>query len=105
MITKIKQATKFLGITYPIISIVKHVQSQAEANETLKYFKDIVKKQRKILAMKYHPDVCDDKEKMKMINAPCDFLLLLNFNYQPQVVRQYVYYYSETTHYGTTAYF
>ncbi len=44
-------------------------------------FKDTVKKQRKILAKKYHPDVCSDEnslDKMKTINESADFLEKIN---------------------------
>lgn len=47
----------------------------------LNEFKDRVKKQRKLLARKYHPDICKDENslyKMKCINEAADFLEKIN---------------------------
>jgi len=46
-------------------------------SEHLENLKLRVKKQRKLLALKYHPDVCHDEtslDKMKEINEAADFL-------------------------------
>jgi len=55
--------------------------------EYLERLKDRVKKQRKSLALKYHPDVCKDEnslDKMKEINEAADFLEKLDM--QPNVM-------------------
>lgn len=41
-------------------------------------FKELVSKQRRILAAKYHPDKGGDIEKMKTINNAADMLINLN---------------------------
>lgn len=54
-------------------------------------FKDTVKKQRKILAKKYHPDICSDEnslDKMKIINESADFLEKLNVQQQMPMMHQ-----------------
>jgi len=40
-------------------------------------FKEMVKKQRKKLSLKYHPDIGGNPERMKEINGACDLLLKL----------------------------
>jgi len=58
-------------------------------NEYLNTFKDKIKKQRKILARKYHPDICKDESsltKMKSINEAADFLEKLNMQPRPMMI-------------------
>jgi len=59
-------------------------------NEYLNTFKDKIKKQRKILARKYHPDICKDENslnKMKSINEAADFLEKLNIQQRQMMPR------------------
>jgi hypothetical protein len=68
----------------------------------LEVFKEVVKKQRKVLAKKYHPDKFPSQNIMHEVNALCDFLLKLRIIYQPrpQVIRVHSSYSYTTT--GTT---
>ncbi len=64
--------------------------SAAHAEELLDKFKEHVKKQRRILAKKYHPDVSKDPEegleRLKEINAMVEFVMRLRVNIQPRPV-------------------
>jgi hypothetical protein len=100
MINKINQSIKLMGLNYPLISIIKHSQSKQEAEMCINDFIAKVKKQRRFLAKKYHPDICNDGEEiMKSINAAYDFLTKLKVQTRPQTV----FYYTYTTYsYDTT---
>ena len=69
--------------------------------KTLENFKDKIRKQRKILAKKYHPDRFANQETMNEINAVCDLLLDLRIKMPQQrtriIIRSYVYSSSSTT--------
>jgi len=76
-----------------------------EAQKGLNEFKHLVKKQRRQLAKKYHPDLGHSPEKMKQINQVADLIRTLHLEFkrpQVQIVRIFVYnsnsvYYSSTT--------
>lgn len=55
-------------------------------------FKKLIKKQRRILAKKYHPDLNPQNEdKMKTVNEHCDMLLSLQYQprQQPNIIIHY----------------
>ena len=103
----INKAIRTMELNYPFVSILKNARSQKKAEKVVDEFKNIVKKQKKLLAKKYHPDVCNTgDETMKLINAACDLLIKLNITFtppRPQVVRYYTYAYSDTA--SSTGYF
>lgn len=75
------------------------------ALEGLDEFKKLVKKQRRILSTKYHPDKPGgDADKMKAVNNVVDFLLTLRIE-PPVPVHQtiFVWNYSNRGTTGTTA--
>jgi hypothetical protein len=79
--------------------------AQIRDQKSLGIFKEKVKKQRKILAKKYHPDKFPTQHIMQNVNAICDLLLKLQIRPRPQpvVVRYYSYTYtnvSTSTTYG-----
>lgn len=80
----LKNALSILEITYPFISLLNNSRSQSEVNKHVSYIKEKVKKQRKVLAKKYHPDVCEGgEENMKAVNSSVDLLLQLRIKYYP----------------------
>ena len=105
----INKAIKTMELNYPLISILKCARSQKEAEKVVDELKNIVKKQRKLLAKKYHPDICNvEDETMKLINAACDFLTKLNMTFtlpQPQVVHYYTYTTASSCTTSSTGYF
>jgi len=54
--------------------------------KSLEVFKEKVKKQRKVLAKKYHPDKFPTQTIMNEVNAICDLLLKLQIKYRPQPI-------------------
>jgi hypothetical protein len=74
-----------------------HIRDQ----KSLEVFKEKIKKQRKILAKKYHPDKFPSQHIMQNINAICDLLLKVQIIHRPQFqvvrVRTYTYTSSSTT--------
>lgn len=88
VINKIGDAMNFLGIKYPLLQITKRIGSHEQAKMANDEFKDEVNRRRKELAKMYHPDHGGDAEKMKMINAACDFLMAVTISYAPPVQRQ-----------------
>ena len=55
------------------------------AQKVLQDFKDLVKKQHRVLAKKYHPDKTGgDDEKIKEINATIDLIMKLEIQRIPQ---------------------
>lgn len=100
IVANIKSAYSFIEVTYPLFEHIKQVRNQSQMDKVSGDFKSIVKKQRKLLAKKFHPDICNDEEKMKMINSACDFLLSINFAYEPPVQQQIFYCYTSNDLYG-----
>ena len=65
-----------------------------EAKVEFVKFKERVKKQRRLLAKKWHPDVCGEDTKMKLINKVADAFMAATIdivNPQPMTVRVYTY--------------
>ena len=67
--------------------------------------KELVKKQRRVLSKKYHPDVCaDGEEKMKEINNLIDTVMKMKVNIQsPQPVMYRYYTYNTYNSYATSS--
>lgn len=103
---RINNALILVELDYPILSFLRQAKSQSEVDGMLAAFKDRVKKQRRILARKYHPDICQDPgNRMKTVNEMCDFLLNLKgrFNPPPPPVRFTMrFYYSHYSSSGTS---
>lgn len=73
--------------------------SMEQGKKILSKFKEDLKKQRKDLARRYHPDMSGGSvEKMQMINDAVDNLMKLEI--QPQPVQRVVYY--QYNPYGAT---
>jgi hypothetical protein len=103
MINKINQSIRLMELNYPLISILKHSQSQREMETCVNDFIAKIKKQRRLLAKKYHPDICNNgEEMMKSINAAHDFLTKLKINFTPQRPQTVFYYTYSTYAYDTT---
>jgi hypothetical protein len=91
-----------------IIFEMKSANNHKEAITALEKLHTLVKKQRKVLAKKYHPDIGGDVEKFKQINSVCDKLLDMKVQViQPQPVFHKVViirtgYDTRTTTYTTT---
>jgi len=82
--SKINNALMLVELNYPILNFLRQAKSQSEVDGMLTAFKDRVKKQRRILARKYHPDICQDPgNRMKTVNEMCDFLLNLKGKFNP----------------------
>lgn len=62
----------------------------------------IVRKQRRLLSKKYHPDIGGDEERFKLINHVCD--KLLDIKAEPIIQRPVVHYHTVIirSSYGTT---
>ena len=61
-----------------------------KATQQLSDWQAVCKKQRKILAKKYHPDVGGSLEKMQEINDAIDFLIGIKIQNRPQVRQRVV---------------
>ena len=93
-----------------ILAKMYNARSFKEANEAVEELYSIVKKQRKKLAKKYHPDIGGDEEKFKKINDICDKLLTIKAEPQQRrvssftvIVRTGEYYDTKTTSSTSTA--
>jgi len=103
MINKINQSIRLMELNYPLISILKHSRSKKEVDTCVNDFIAKVKKQRRFLAKKYHPDICNNgEEMMKSINAAYDFLTTLKINFTPPRPQTVFYYTYSTYAYDTT---
>jgi len=71
-----------------------------KATQQFEEWKEIVKKQRKILAKKYHPDIGGSIEKMQKINEAVDFLLTIKIERKRPQPRRVV---IMRTHFSTSA--
>jgi len=104
----INKAMQIMELQYPLISILKSSRSQKEVNAYMLDFKDRIKKQRRLLVKKYHPDINGNgEETMKIINAAYDFLNKINIKFMPPQRPQFSFYYStmqtSTQSYTSTA--
>lgn len=90
-----------------ILIKMQNATSYDEANRTVEELHEIIKKQRRILAKKYHPDVLlkknKDEEKFKIINHICD--KLLDIKAEPVVQRPVIHHHTIIIRsgYGTTS--
>ena len=103
---RIEQALSLLEL--PQNSLAQILQKANEgdpelAQQLLIRLKLKVRKQRRVLARKYHPDINPNSDsKMKIINRICDDILKARLMF-PQPIVEYVYHYHTTTvHYSTT---
>jgi hypothetical protein len=90
----INQALDILELAHSTFDVMSAPNSNLAAKK-LNDFKDLVKKQRKLLTKKYHPDLPDgNQEKMKLINNVVDELLKIQIQIQRpvQVVYTHVFY-------------
>jgi len=87
---RIEDALKILELPTTLFLSIIHAGSPQKAKDELENFKNIIKKQKKILAKKYHPDVYDgDEDRIKQINNVIDFILTLRIIVQPKPVQVY----------------
>jgi len=87
------------------INLVNNIQKCNDFNKATKLldeFKESVKKQRKALAKKYHPDLnkSADPDHMGKVNNACDLLMQLKVQ-KPQPI-QVVRFYTHGATYSTT---
>jgi len=75
-------------------------QSHDKALEALQRCKEVARRQRKVLALKYHPDRSGDMEKMKRVNNLCDLVEKLQVQRPKSAPVIHCYYYN----YNTTSY-
>ena len=90
----INQALDILELAHSTFDVMSAPNPNLAAKK-LNDFKDLVKKQRKLLTKKYHPDLPDgNQEKMKLINNVVDELLKIQIRIQRpvQVVYTHVFY-------------
>lgn len=86
---KIESALRFIKLRYPLFERIRSCQSQAEAEELNEDFKGCVKHHRRTLAKRLHPDLFQGKaavvnaERMKQVNAACDFLMSVELSWMP----------------------
>jgi hypothetical protein len=81
---RIEDALKILELPTTLFLPVTHANSPQKAQEELESFKNIIKKQKKVLAKKYHPDVYDgDEERIKQINNIIDFINVMRIVVRP----------------------
>lgn len=84
------------------LNILEGATNFQEASKKFNEFKELVRKQRKVLAKKYHPDVClDDGDRLKELNCLIDQVLKMDL--QPPRPRPTVVYYSMNNGYATTS--
>ena len=97
----INECLDILEMDYSTFDIIPNQTPYNEAVQKLEVFKQKVKKQRKILAKKYHPDVKNgSNEKMQLINRIVDSVMVL----QIQIPRPRRVVFEFSFHgYGTTA--
>lgn len=70
-----------------IIFEMRQAQNYEMANKAIEKLHELVKRQRKVLAKKYHPDIGGDAEKFKEVNSVCDKLLDIKVQViQPQPI-------------------
>jgi len=76
-IKNVKEAMTVLGIPFDLAYAVGNSKSIQDAQRNLDILKDSVKRKRKRLMKKYHPDVVgkSGEEKAKLVNEAADFLL------------------------------
>ena len=80
----IKNALTILELPTNLFLSVTHAGSQQRAKEELENFKNTIKKQKKILAKKYHPDVYSGSEdRIKQINNIIDFIETMDIIVRP----------------------
>jgi len=75
-----------------------------DACEGLGKFKEAVRRRRRDLAKKHHPDVGGDAAVMQDINSICDALLSIKIQRMPQPVMR-VYYYGRATSTASSTYY
>lgn len=108
MYKQINSAIALLELSYPLLSVLKQARSREAVLNIEKEFKGLVRKQKKTLAKKYHPDYYKGgDEKMKLINAGVDFLLGLKIEFRLPVVPvfrpvYYQYWYTSSTDTATS---
>ena len=96
----IDNALKILELPTTTFLPVAHAESPQQAQQELKIFQDTIKKQRKILSKKYHPDVYDgNDDKIKQINNIVDFIKTMKIMVRPRPVVQ-VFHHVFTSHYN-----
>jgi hypothetical protein len=86
---------------HSIIIRMREAPNYEIAKQVIEDLHSLVRRQRKLLSKKYHPDIGGDEEKLKIINNVCDKLLNINV----QIVQpQPVYYHTVIirTDYGNT---
>ena len=80
----IENALTILELPTNLFLSVTHAGSPQKAKEELESFKNTIKKQKKILAKKYHPDVYSGSEdRIKQINNIIDFIETINIIVRP----------------------
>ena len=86
-------------------TIIRRLQSAPSFDIACQVVEDlhcIVRKQRRLLSKKYHPDVGGDEERFKIINHVCD--KLLDIKVQPVVQRPIIHHtVIIRSSYGTTS--
>lgn len=94
-----------LELPFDSFQINKKMQVSV-VNQKLQDFKDLVKRQKKILSKKYHPDLSNgNEEKMKLINNMIDAVMAIEIRIMPVRRRVNVYYsYSTSTTTSSTSY-
>ena len=81
---RIEDALKILELPTTLFLSVTHAGSPQRAKEELENFKNTIKKQKRILAKKYHPDVYSGSEdRIKQINNIIDFIETMNIIVRP----------------------
>lgn len=85
---RIEDICRILEIPVSAYGLNERMQKE-DAEKALQSFKNIVKKQHRMLAKKYHPDKTGgDDEKIKEINATIDLIMKLKIQKMPQPRRQ-----------------
>jgi len=85
-----------IPLDHTVASLVKQ-----PTQPKLTQFKLKIRRQRRQLAKKYHPDLGHNPDRMKQINQLCDLLLASKIEYRPPPV-QVFYHYTYSTYDSTS---
>ncbi len=97
---RIDDVCRILEIPVSSYGLDEHM-SKEKAEKALQDFKDLVKKQHRVLAKKYHPDKTGgDDEKIKEINATIDLVMKLEITRVQQPRPQNVHFHFSSNPFG-----